>query len=411
MRKRVVVTGLGLITPLGVGKRMFWDALAKGKSGVQRVTRFDASGYPCQVAGEVYNFEPLDFLPRKKAGRMDRSVQFGVAASKMAVEDAGLDLARESSKRIGVAIGTTLGGQEWASEQQRIFWKEGPAKMNPFTAGVVFPNACSSEISIELGLKGPSLTFSTACASASNAIGYGLSLLRKGEMDVMVAGGTEAPIFPICFNTFYLARIMTSKNGFPPQTPAPFDKKRDGTVLSEGAGILIIETLEHALKRNARIYAEIAGYSTTCDAHHMTGLDPGNNTAAYDIKLALQDADLSAEDVDCIHAYACGTALGDKLETFAIKKAFGDYAYRVAVSATKSMLGHTQGASGAIELAAACLAMENETIPPTINYTYPDPECDLDCVPNEARRSKIDVSLLNCFSFGSKNAILVIKRY
>lgn len=407
-RRRVVITGLGIVSSVGIGKEAFWKSLVAGKSGIKGITNFDASQYPCQVAGEVANFDPLNYIPKKEADRMDRSTQFAVAAAEIAVKDAQLDLDREDSKRIGVAIGTTIGGAGFSYEQHLTFLKRGPMKIHPYTASITWPNACSTWVSINLKAKGPSETISTACVSSFDAIFHGTELIRNGEMNLVVCGGAESPLFPMFYSAFCLSKIVSNKNSGSMRVPRPFDNQRDGTILGEGAGVLILEDLEHALKRNAFIYSELTGYGVTCDASHV--VRPNYKGISRAIQMALDEAGVSPGDVDYIHATGSGTRAGDLVETIAIKDALGRHAYRIPISTIKSMIGHTMGASGAIELAACILALTNGVIPPTINHEYPDPDCDLDYVPNKSRIARIHTALANSFGFGGKNTAVVVER-
>jgi len=409
--RRVVITGLGVVSPVGIGKRAFWNAISSGRSGVGRITRFDSSPFPTRIAAEVKGFDPNNYMDQKTVERTELSTQFAIAAAKMAMQDSGLSEGDYDPKRIGVAIGTAVGGLTFTLKQHSIFMEKGPMEINSFTTSIGSSNACSSQVSIQLHAKGPSITFSTDCTSSFNAIGYALNTIRKGKTNIMIVGGTEAPLFPLIFSAFCLSRIMSIRNDEPIRTPSPFDRYRDGIVLGEGAGILILEELEHALKRNAHIYAEVAGYGTASDAYHMVAIDSDREASVRAIRMALKDADIKPEEVDYIHAHGSGTPSGDEGETIAIKKVFGEHAYRIGVSSTKSMLGHTQGAAGALEAIACTLAIEHNLIPPTINYEHPDPRCDLDYVPNKPRYARVNVVMLNCFGFGGKNAVLIIKRF
>ena len=409
--RRVVITGLGVVSPVGIGKRAFWNAISSGRSGVGRITRFDSSPFPTRIAAEVKGFDPNNYMDQKTVERTELSTQFAIAAAKMAMQDSGLSEGDYDPKRIGVAIGTAIGGLMFALQQHSILIERGPMEMHPFSASMESPNASSGQVAIQLHAKGPSLTFSTDCTSPFNALGYALNTIRKGELDLMVAGGTEAPLFPTIFNAFCLSRIMSTRNEEPIRTPSPFDRYRDGIVLGEGAGVLILEELEHALGRNAHIYAEVLGYGAASDAYHMVAIDSDREASVRAIRMALKDADIKPEEVDYIHAHGSGTPSGDEGETIAIKKVFGEHAYRIGVSSTKSMLGHTQGAAGALEAIACALAIEHNLIPPTINYEHPDPQCDLDYVPNKARYARVNVVMLNCFGFGGKNASLILRRY
>ena len=408
---RVVITGLGVISSIGAGKEAFWDSLKAGKSGVSRVKKFDPSPYPTHMAAQLNGFDFSAYVDGKWARRMDLTSLMAVSAAKMAVADARLDLAKEDRERIGVVVGTAMAGHAFILEQHDIYLDKGPMRINPFTALTVFPDAPASFISIELGLNGPSFSLATACSSALDAVGYAFNAVRKRELDVILMGGSEATVFPQAFSAFGMLRAMSQRNDQPERASRPFDKTRDGFVLGEGAGMLVLEDLEHAKRRGAHIYAEILGFSMTCDAYHMTAPEPSGKQAARAIQRALQDADVAPEDIDYINAHGTSTPLNDKTETLVIKQVFGPRAYKTPISATKSMIGHLIGAAGAVELIATVLAMEYQIIPPTINYEVPDPECDLDYVPNVSRAATIDFALKNSFGFGGKNSALVIKKY
>ena len=408
---RVVITGLGVITSIGAGKAEFWDSLKAGRSGISRVQKFDPSPYPTRMAACLNGFDFSPYIDQKWARRMDRTSMMAVAAAKMAVADAAIDLSKHDRERIGVVVGTAMAGHAFILEQHDVYREKGPMRINPFTALTVFPDAPASFISIELGLYGPSFSLATACSSALDAVGYAFNAVRKRELDVILMGGAESTIFPQAFSAFCMLRAMSQRNDQPERASRPFDKTRDGFVLGEGAGMLVLEDLEHAKRRGAHIYAEIVGFGMTCDAYHMTAPEPSGRQAARAISLALKDAGVKPEDVDYINAHGTSTPLNDKTETMVIKQVFNAHAYKVPISATKSMIGHLIGAAGAVELIATVLAMENQMIPPTINYEVPDPECDLDYVPNTARRATIDVALKNSFGFGGKNSALVIRKY
>ena len=407
----VVITGLGVITAIGSGKEAFWEALRKGKCGIRQVDKFDASPYPTQFAAQLNGFDFSPYIDAKWSRRMDLTSQMAVAAAKMAVKDAKLDLDKADRERVGVVVGTAMAGHAFILEQHDVYRTKGPMKINPFTALTVFPDAPASFISIELGLNGPSFSLATACSSALDAVGYAFNAIRKRELDVILMGGAEATVFPQAFSAFCMLRAMSQRNDDPERASRPFDKERDGFVLGEGAGMLVLEDLEHAKRREAHIYAEIAGFGMTCDAYHMTAPEPSGKQATRAIQIALKDAGVKPTDVDYINAHGTSTPLNDKTETLVIKQVFGQHAYHVPVSATKSMIGHLIGAAGAVELIATTLALEHQLIPPTINYEIPDPECDLDYVPNVARKATIDVALKNSFGFGGKNSALVVKKY
>ena len=410
MNRRVVITGLGVVAPNGVGKRAFWDALKQGHSGIRRITRFDPSLFPTQFAGEV-DFDPARFISHKQLKRMDRTSHLAVSAAKMAVQDAALKIREEDPDRIGVMIGTAMAGHGMILEQHNAFRDKGPMKISTFTAIASFPDAPSSQISIELRLNGPSFSIATACSSASDAIGYAFNAIRNKELDIIIMGGADTPIFPPILSAFCVLRALSKRNDAPEKASRPFDKGRDGFVLGEGAGILILEDLEHALKRNAHIYGEILGFGMTCDAYHMTKPEPSGKQAIRALKLALKDANVEPKDIDCLNAHGTSTPLNDASETFVIKEVFGAHARKIAISSIKSMIGHLIGAAGSVELIGALVALEEGVIPPTINYETPDPDCDLDYVPNKARRASVNMIMKNSFGFGGKNSALVVRKY
>ncbi len=407
---RVAITGLGVITSIGAGKEAFWDALRSGRCGIKRVQKFDASPYPTQFAAQLNGFDFGPYIDQKWSRRMDLTSQMAVAAAKMAVKDARLDLDQQDRQRVGVVVGTAMAGHAFMLEQHDVYKEKGPMRINPFTALTVFPDAPASFISIELGLYGPSFSLATACSSALDAVGYAFNAIRKGELDVILMGGAEATVFPQAFSAFCMLRAMSQRNDDPERASRPFDKERDGFVLGEGGGMLILENLDHARQRGAHVYAEIVGFGMTCDAYHMTAPEPSGRQASRAIQLALKDAGVEPADIDYINAHGTSTPLNDKTETLVIKQVFGQHAFRVPISATKSMIGHLIGAAGAVELIATTLALEHQIIPPTINYEIPDPECDLDYVPNVARKATINIALKNSFGFGGKNSALVVKR-
>lgn len=410
-KKRVVITGLGVISPVGIGKEPFWSALVQGQSGIGPLTRFDPTAYDSKIAGEVKNFAPMQYLDRKEIKRMDRFTQFGVVAARLAMEDADLALDREDSERIGVVIGSGIGGIETLCEQHNVLLNKGPNRVSPLFIPMMITNMAAGQIAIALGPKGPNITVVTACASGTNAVGEAFKILQRGAAEVVLAGGTETPIVPIAMAGFCSMRAMTTSNDEPQRASRPFDQNRDGFIISEGAGILALETLEHALARGARIYGEIAGYGCTADGYHITAPEPEGAAAARAMQLALQDAGVSPEQVDYINAHGTSTELNDKIETLAIKKVLGDHAYRVPVSSIKSMIGHSMGAAGALEAIACALSMCTGWVPPTINYEHPDPECDLDYVPNQAREHVVKVAVSNSFGFGGQNAVLVLRKF
>ena len=409
-KRRVVITGLGVIAPNGVGKENFWSALEKGTSGVRGITRFDPSPFPTRFAGEV-DFDPTQYIAPKRLKRMDRTSHLAVSAAKMAVEDAGLDIKSEDPERIGVMIGTAMAGHGLILEQHDRFLQKGPMKIGAFTAIASFPDAPSSQISIELGINGPSFSIATACSSASDAMGYAFNAIRNKGLDMIIMGGADSPIFAPILGAFCVLRALSKRNDEPEKASRPFDKTRDGFILGEGAGILILEDLEHARKRNAHIYGEILGFGMTCDAYHMTKPEPSGKQAIRALRSALEDAGIKIKDVRYVNAHGTSTFLNDRNETFVLKEIFGEHAHDLAVSSIKSMIGHLIGAAGSVELIGGLMALENGIIPPTINYEVPDPECDLDYVPNEARRQEVDIMLKNSFGFGGKNSALVVRKY
>ncbi|MGB9792352.1 MAG: beta-ketoacyl-ACP synthase II [Thermacetogeniaceae bacterium] len=409
--KRVVVTGLGVISPVGIGKKAFWESLLEGKSGIDKVTRFDPTPYPSKIAAEVRDFEPDNFFDRKEAKRMDRFTQFGLAAAKMAIDDAGVSLEKVDAERVGVIIGSGVGGIETLEEQMRVLIAKGPGRVSPFLIPMMINNMVAGQVAIQLKVKGPSFSVVTACASGATAVGEAFRMLQRGDLDIVLAGGTEAPITEIAFAGFCSMRAMSTRNDEPSSASRPFDKNRDGFVIGEGAGIMVLETLDHALQRDARIYCELVGYGATSDGYHITAPHPEGEGAARAIMLALEDAHVLPQDVDYINAHGTSTELNDKIETLAIKRVFGDYAYRVPVSSIKSMIGHLMGAAGAVGAISTVLSITTGWIPPTINYQVPDPECDLDYVPNHSREKEINLAICNAFGFGGHNAVLVFKRY
>lgn len=408
-RRRVVITGLGVIAPNGIGKDAFWKALKEGRSGIRKITRFDASSYPSQVAGEINGFDPTDYMNPKSARRMDRFAQFATAAARMAVEDAQLKIEKENCEKMGTIVGTAMGGYEFAEFQHGILLEKGLSRVSPFLLIAVFPSACSAQVALEFGLKGICETISMACASGTASVGNASETIRNGKMDIMIAGGSDATVTPLILASLCRGNSVSTYNHMPEKASRPFDKNRDGFVLGEGAGMVVLEELNHALDRGAHIYAEIVGYATTCDAYHMTNPLPNAKEASRAMKIALREASLDPKEVDYINAHGTSTPLNDKIETLAIRNVFGPYAYSLPVSSIKSMIGHLQGGSGAAEAIACCLAIEHGIIPPTINYENPDPECDLDYVPNKARKKNLNVVLSNSFGFGGANAVLILR--
>ena len=410
MKRRVVVTGLGVISAIGCAKEEFWDNLIKGKSGVGPLTHFDATQYDSRIAGEVKNFAPHPFISSKDLRRMERFVQFGVTAAKNAIDDSGLDVSREDPYRIGVIVGSGIGSLRIIEEQYKIILEKGPSRVTPFLIPMLIVNMAAGHISIMMGVKGPNLCTTTACASGSHAIGDAMRIVQYGDADVMIAGGTESCITALGIGGFCALKALSTRNNEPERASRPFDKDRDGFVMAEGCGIVVLEELEHAKKRNAKIYGEIVGYGMTGDAYHMTAPDPEAEGPARCMANALKDANLKPEDVSYINAHGTSTSLNDKIETLAIKKIFGSFAKKVPISSTKSMMGHQLGAAGAVEFVICCLSIERSIIPPTINYENPDPDCDLDYVPNKARKTKVNACLSNSLGFGGHNATLCVKK-
>lgn len=410
MQKRVVITGLAAISPVGTGKDKFWQALVAGQSGIGPITRFDATAMPVRFAGEVKDFDAGLFFDRKEARRLDRFAQYAVAGARMAVEDAALDLEKENRDRVGVIFATGIGGMETFEEQTRVLLERGPNRVSPFFVPMMIANMAAGQISINLGARGVNLTVVNACASGTNAVGEAFRTLQRGDADVVITGGSEASVTPLTVAGFAALKALSVRNDDPMRASRPFDRGRDGFVLGEGAGVLVLETLEHARARGARIYAEVAGYGCTADAYHITAPAPDGSAATRAMALALEDAGLKPEDVDYINAHGTSTELNDRQETLAIKNLFGAGASRLAVSSTKSMIGHLLGAAGAIELVATALTIAYGVIPPTINYEEPDPECDLDYVPNVARERQVAVAMSNSFGFGGHNATVVLRK-
>ncbi|BAW96038.1 3-oxoacyl-[acyl-carrier-protein] synthase II [[Synechococcus] sp. NIES-970] len=408
---RVVITGLGAITPIGNTLQEYWEGLMTGRNGIDVVTAFDASQHTCRIAGEVKGFDPLDFIPKKEAKRMDRFSQFAVAASKQALADAGLEINPENAPDIGVMIGTGVGGIKVMEDQQEIYLEKGPSRCSPFMIPMMIANMAAGLTAIHTGAQGPNSCTVTACAAGSNAVGEAFRLVQQGYAKAMISGGTEAAITPLSFAGFASARALSTRNDDPKHACRPFDQDRDGFVMGEGAGILILEELEHALARGAKIYGEIVGYGMTCDAYHMTAPTPDGAGATRAIELALKDAGLAPNQVSYVNAHGTSTPANDITETKAIKKALGDQAYKILVSSTKSMTGHLLGGSGGIEAVATVMAIANDRVPPTINLENPQEGCDLDYVANESRAHLVEVALSNSFGFGGHNVTLAFRKY
>lgn len=411
-RRRVVVTGMGVVSPVGIGVDAFWNALLSGKSGVTPITEFDATDFPVKIAGEVKDFDPVKYVGDKKTVRhMDRNAQFAVAAAKMAVEDAKLDMSVEDPNRVGTIIGTGIGGIKTMEDTVERIEKRGPGKVNPFAVPMMIANMASGMVSITFGLKGPVLTDVTACASGNNALGRATRMIQWGDADVMFAGGTEAAVAKTPMAGFAAMHALSSRECPPEEASCPFDVRRDGFVLGEGSGVLILEELEHAKKRGAHIYAEVIGYGTNGDAYHITAPRPGGELAARCMKNAIADAGISPEDIDYINAHGTSTGLNDKNETKAIKEVLGQHAYDIVVNSTKSMTGHLLGAAGAIEAVVCVLSIMNNKVHQTLNLQTPDPECDLHYAAEGPEDRKVDVTMSNAFGFGGHNAVVIMRRY
>jgi 3-oxoacyl-[acyl-carrier-protein] synthase II len=409
--RRVVITGLGVVTPLGCELEPFWQSLLAGKSGITAITRIDTTGLTCKIGGEVKGFHPEQFMPPKEVRRNDRFVQFSAVAAKLAVTDSHLDLSKHDPNRIGVLIGSGIGGMETIEDQATVLVTKGPQRVSPFMIPMLIINMASGYVSMLLNVKGPNLSVVSACATGTHAIGEAARAIVHGDADVMIAGGSEAAITRLGYAGFCSMKAMSTRNDAPEKASRPFDAERDGFVMGEGAGVVILESLEHAKHRGARVYCEVAGYGITGDAYHMSAPAPDGEGAARSMTMALKHARLNPDQIDYINAHGTSTPVGDKCETTAIKTVFGAHARKVAVSSTKSMTGHLLGAAGGIETAICALAIRDNVVPPTINYEHPDPECDLDYVPNTARQMKVTVCVNNSLGFGGHNATLVVKKF
>lgn len=409
-KRRVVVTGIGAVTPLGKDAAITWENIVNGVSGIGPLTRVNADEYPAKVAAEIKDFNPEDFMDKKDARKMDRFTQYALAASLMAVKDADLKITEENSARIGVWIGSGIGGMETFENQYEIFQKRGYKRVSPFFVPMLIPDMATGQVSITLGARGVNSCTVTACATGTNSIGDAFKVIQRGDADAMITGGAEAPITKMSVAGF-CANTALSTNPDPKTASRPFDANRDGFVMGEGAGILVLEELEHALKRNATIYAEIVGYGATGDAYHITSPAPGGEGGARAMKMAIDDAGLNPEDVSYINAHGTSTAYNDKFETMAVKEVFGDYAYKIPMSSTKSMTGHLLGAAGGVEAIFSILAIRDSILPPTINFETADPDCDLDYVINKHRKQAVDVAMSNSLGFGGHNATIIFKKY
>lgn len=411
MERRVVITGLGVISPVGNDISTFWDSLVTGRSGVDVLKSFDAAAFDSRIAGEVKDFDPLKYINIKEVRRADKFVHYAVASSIQAVVDSGIDFSKEDPFRAGVLIGSGIGSLYTIEEEAKKFLTKGPSRLSPFLIPMLIINEASGHVSIHFKLKGPNSAVATACASGSHAIGDAFKVIQRNAADIMITGGTESCITHLGVGGFCALKALSTRNNEPKRASRPFDRDRDGFVMAEGCGLVILEELEHAKKRNAHIYGEIVGYAMTGDGYHITAPDPTGEGAAHAMRLALDDAKLKTEDIDYINAHGTSTALNDKIETLAIKNVFGNYAKKVAISSTKSVTGHLLGAAGGVEFIACALAIKDGVIPPTINYENPDPDCDLDYVPNTARKTNVDICMSNSLGFGGHNATLIIKKF
>ena len=411
MRRRVVVTGMGLVIPTGIGVETAWKNVCEGKSGIGLLTRFDTNGFETKIAGEVKDFNPELYIDKKEIKRMDLFVQYAIAATKEALEDAQLNIAPENCEQIGVIVGTGLGGLPTLEKYHKVLLERGPSRISPFFIPMLIANLASGQIAIQFGPKGPNTCVVTACATGAHCIGDAFRTIVYGDAEAMIAGGTEANITPLTIGGFNAMKALSTKNGEPEKACRPFEKNRDGFVVAEGAGIVILEELQFALKRNAKIYGELIGYGYTGDAYHITAPSPDGDGAVRCMRMAIKDAGLKSEEIDYINAHGTSTPLNDLTETIAIKTVFGDYVKKIPISATKSMTGHLLGAAGSTEAIFTILAIRNGIMPPTINYEEPDPQCDLDYVPNVARRKPLKIAMSNAFGFGGTNATLVFKKF
>ena len=411
MTNRVVITGLGPVTPIGTGKNIFWQSLIQGKCGIDMISYFDTKEYPTKIAAELKDFNCSNYISTKEANRMDKSTQFSIVAAMLALEDSKLKITEKDSYSTGVIIGSGIGGIGTFEKQHKILLEKGPGRVSPFFIPMMISNISAGEIAIKIGAKGPNGVITTACASSTHALGIALKLLQRGDAQIIVSGGTEAAISPMALAGFCKMRALSTQNDHPGNASRPFDKERDGFIMGEGAGILILETLQHAKERNAKIYAEIFGFGMTADAYHITAPAPEGKAAAKAIEIALKDAKIDPSMVDYINAHGTSTPLNDKLETLAVKRVFGKHAHDLKISSNKSMTGHLLGASGGVEAISTALTIKNDIIPPTINYNSPDPECDLDYVPNKSEKKIVNYAISNSFGFGGHNGVIVLGKY
>ncbi len=411
MKRRVVITGIGILSPIGIGVEENWNALKEGKSGVARITRFDPSDLPSQIAGEVKDFDPLRWIEKKDIRKMSRFIQYAIAAADEAFKMSGLEISEELGERMGVLIGAGIGGIQEIEEFTIVLREKGWKRVSPYFIPMAIINLASGHVALRYKAYGPNSAAVTACATGTHSIGDAFRIIQRGDADVMIAGGAESTITPLSVAGFSVMRALSTRNDDPERASRPFDRDRDGFVIAEGAGVMILEELEHAKARGARILGEIVGYGASSDAYHITAPDKSGHGAAKAMKAAIEDAGILPQDVDYINAHGTSTVWNDKIETLAIKKVFGDHAYKLAVSSTKSMTGHMLGATGAAEAIYSVLTVSRNYIPPTINYENPDPECDLDYVPNKGREAEVNYALSNSFGFGGTNASLLIKKY
>ncbi|MFH0926749.1 MAG: beta-ketoacyl-ACP synthase II [bacterium] len=411
MKRRAVITGIGAITPIGNDIKITWEALCQGQSGIKKITRFDASKFDSQIGGEVKGFDPADYIDKKEIKKMDLFIQYGIAAAQMAVDDARLVINESNALRVGIYAGAGMGGLPAIERYHTTLMEKGPSRVSPFFIPIVIINLLSGQLSIRFGAKGPNVSVVTACASGTHSIGEAFRLIQRGDADIMITGGAEAVICPLAYAGFSSMKALSTRNGEPEKASRPFEKNRDGFVMGEGAGILVIEELEYALKRGARIYAEIIGYGLTGDAYHITSPCEDGSGAARCMQMAINDAQIRPEAVDYINAHGTSTPANDRIETLAIKNVFGEHASKLYISSTKSMIGHLLGAAGGVEAVFTALTIKEGIVPPTINYEDRDADCDLNYVPNKAIKRDVNVAFSNSFGFGGTNACLLFRRY
>lgn len=411
VERRVVITGIGLVSPLGIGTKENWDTLLQGKSGVSQISRFDVSGYSSKIAGQIPDFDPLDFIDKKEVRKMDEFIHYAIAAADIAVKDSGIKHAALSGTQTGVYVGSGIGGIGFIEQTHKTLLEKGPGRVSPFFLVATIINEASGQISIRYGAKGPNSATATACTTSTHAVGDSFRIIARGDADIMIVGGSEAPITPLGLAGFCALRALSVRNDEPERASRPFDVERDGFVIGEGSGIVIMEELGAAIKRGANIYAEVVGYGMSADAYHVAAPSLDGDGAVQCMSKALVDGAIEPKEIDYINAHGTSTPYNDKVETAAIKKLFGDHAYKIGVNSTKSMTGHLLGAAGGLEVGFSILCLKNQIMPPTINYENPDPECDLDYIPNTARPAEVRYALTNSFGFGGTNGSLVLKRF